>query len=401
MTRKQLQFTGPMKAMVGALALTVLVAFGAPQAAQASTSANATIFNEVTVAYQSGSTALTAKADVTVTVATLAAAPTVTVDTTAQTTTAGTDVDYVYTVRSNSNGPDTYTVTTPVTSTNTNISAPTNSIAGSVALWGGIVLSADDTGFINLPGGSTTGLANGDTVELMVNGTQQRYTVTISATGSAAVSGTAEVLAEVTLTPVGSADAVTSSNVSAGTQVGQYDTITLTQTAGTPSTPGTDGTHLTNLTLTTTATDATDTAVTYTTSAGDSNEVTTTVSSPVVTITKVADVASAKPGATISYTVTVTCSNATSSNVTVTDTVPAYTTLVVTAGVFATENFNGGGATDMTAAADVENAGEASGDVSGSDLTFYLGAGQDGSAATGGTLAAGDVVVITYQVTVD
>jgi uncharacterized repeat protein (TIGR01451 family) len=401
MTRKQPQITGRVRASIGALALMVLVAFGAPLAAQASTSANATIFNEVTVSYQSGTTILTAMDDVSVTVATLAAAPTVTVDTTAQTTTAGSNVDYVYTVRSNSNGPDTYT-TTSVDSTDTDISLPTNSDPGAVTLWGGIVLSAG-AGTINLPGGSTTGLADGDTVELSVNGSMQRYTVTIAAAGSPASSGSAEVLAVVTLAPVAGADAITAGNVADGIQVGQYDTITLTQTAGTPTTAGSDGTHVTTLELTTTATDAFDAAVTYTTSAGDSNEVTTTVSSPEVTITKAADVASAKPGELITYTVTVenTHASATATNVTVSDAVPAYTTLVASGGNFATADLNGGGAVAVSTAVDDENVDVASGSAVGTVITFYLGTGQDGSSATGGSLDAGDEVVITYQVTVN
>lgn len=404
MNSKQLPFTGPVRATIGALALTAMVAFGAPRSAQASTSANATIYNQVTVSYQSGTTNLSAQASASVTVATLAAAPTVTVDTNAQTTTAGSNVDYVYTVRSNSNGPDTYTLNpNPPTSTNTAVTAPNNSpSAGSLDLWGGIVVGSG-AGYINLPGGSTTGLADGDTVELTVNGSVQRYTVTITVAGNGASDGVAEVLAQVNLAPVGGADAVTGANVAAGAQVGQYSTITLTQTAGTPNTPGTDGTHVTNLTLVTTETDGASATVSYTTSNGDGNEVTTTVSSPAVTITKTADVANAKPGATITYTVTVTNTHASAAatNVTVTDAVPDYTTLVTSSGNFATASLNGNPAVAISTAVDAENANVASGSVAGSAISFYLGTGQDGSSATGGSLAAGDAVVITYQVTVN
>lgn len=386
------------------LIATVAIAF--PITSYASTSANATIFNQVEVSYTSGSTTVTAKADATVTVATLAAAPTVTVDTTAQSTTAGSDVTYTYTVRSNSNGPDTYTFSAPA-SADTDITASSDTTPAAVTLWGGIVLSSGG-GVINLPGGSTTGLADNDTVELTVGGATHRYTVTINEAGNGASDGVPELLAEVALAPIGTATAITAANVTAGTQVGEYQTTTMVQTAGTPDAAGTDGTHVTTQTLTTTATDITDTAVTYTTIVGDGNVVTTTVSSPAVTITKAADVASAKPGETITYTVTVTNTHATAAatSVTVTDALPAYTTMVSTGtgGVnFATAKLNAAAAVDITKAVDTENAGVASGSFDGSAINFYLGAGQVGSGAgtTGGTLAAGDVVVLTYKVTVN
>ena len=55
MKRKQLGFTGPVRAILGALALVVLFAFGTPQAANASTAANTTISNTVTVDFQNTS----------------------------------------------------------------------------------------------------------------------------------------------------------------------------------------------------------------------------------------------------------------------------------------------------------------------------------------------------------
>ncbi len=133
---------------------------------------------------------------------------------------------------------------------------------------------------------------------------------------------------------------------------------------------------------------------------------TTTVSSPEVTITKVADVANAKPGETITYTVTVTNTHASAAatSVTVNDAVPAYTTMVLsgTGGVnFATASLNGATAVDISTAVDDENANVISGSLVGSTIQFNLGAGQDGTSETGGTLSADDDVVITYQVTVD
>lgn len=388
MTGKKLQLTGPARTILGALALVVLFAFGAPQAAQASTSANATIFNQVTVSYQSGTNVLTAKKDVSVTVATLAAKPAVYVNTTTQTTTAGGDVTYTYTVRSNSNGPDTYTLTTPVTSTDSNISAPGNSTpTTSIALWGGIVVSSG-IGTISLPGGSTTGLAVNDTVELTVGGVTHRYTVSNISAGNAQSDGVAEVLAVVTLTPfTAGTDPAIKGDVAAGTQVGQYKaTVTLAQTAGTPSTAGTDGTHVTDLTFTTTATDLSNATLSYTTAAADGNEVTTTVSSPSLEITKVADNTTPKPGETITYTITVKNTHATASvnNVTITDPVPNYTDYVN-----GSTRLNG-----ITVAGD----GATSPLIAG--LKIDTDSGRTAGAAASGTLAAGETATITYQVTV-
>lgn len=386
MKSHRFQFSTSARALFGVLALAVLFAFGAPQAAQASTSAGATIFNKVTVDYSSGDFTGTATADASVTVATLAAKPTVTVDTTAQTTTAGSTVSYVYTVRSNSNGPDTYTLTTPVTSTNTGVTAPTNTpSAASVALWGGIVVGSG-TGTISLPGGSTSGLAVNDTVELTVNGATNRYTVSGISAGNGASASTTETLATVTLTPVSGATAITATNVAAGTQVGQYSSLNLQQKAGTPSVAGTDGTHVTDLTFTTTATDGSGAVVTYTTSSTDTNEVTTTVSSPKLAITKTADKASAKPGEVITYTITVNNTSTTSdaSNVTVTDPVPTYT-----AYVSGSTRLNG-----ITVAGDGATSPLAGG------LTVDSDSGRSAGVAATGTIPAGQTATITYQVTV-
>lgn len=376
--------SGIGRTLLGAMALMTLVAFIAPQTTEASTSANATIFNQVTVEYQSGTTVLSASADVSVTVATLAAAPTVYVDTTTQTTTAGSDVTYTYTVRSNSNGPDTYTPAAP-NSVDTNISASTDTPPAAVTLWGGIVLSSD-AGVINLPGGSTTGLADNDTVELTVGGATHRYTVTITTAGNGASDGVSEVLAVVALAPIGGAPSITNANVTAGTQVGEYQTTTMVQTAGTPTAAGTDGTHVTNLTLATTATDAADAVVTYTTSSGDGNEVTTTVSAPRLNITKSADKANAKPGETITYTITVqnTHDTAAASNVEVTDSVPTYTAYVANSTRLNSITVDGDGATSP---------------LSGG-LLIDADAVRAAGAVASGTLNAGESATITFSVTV-
>ncbi len=399
-------------------ALLVLSLWVTAPLAQAATSGNATIFNESTVSYTSGTSTLTASADVSVTVVTLAANPTVTVDSTAQSVAAGANAVYSYTIRSNANGVDTYNLS--LASVDANVSASSDTIAASTTLWGGIVLSSG-AGTINLPGGSTAGLANGDTVELTVAGSPERYTVTITTAGTPESSGVPEVQATLTLAPVGASPAITAANVVAGTQVGEYSVTTLTQTAGTPSTPGTDGTHTNNLTVTSTATLADNvTTASYTTSAGDGNETITTVSSPQVTILKesrnvttgsafVSDGSTtAKPAEVIEYRITVTNTHGTASttNVYLTDVIPTYTAI-------ATGVYNGGAddvqidytdadagpsttTTYHTAASDGDQAATAAG-----TLTVTVGAGAgDAGVPTGGTLDAGDSAVVLYRVTV-
>jgi uncharacterized repeat protein (TIGR01451 family) len=405
--------------VVASTLLFLSLAVAAPLA-QAAVSGNATIFNEATVSYTSGVSTLTASDDVSVTVITLAAAPTIEVDSTAQTVDAGADATYNYTIRSNANGIDDYSLS--LASVDANVSASGDAgVPASVNLWGGIVLSSA-AGTINLPGGSTTGLANGNTVELTVAGNPERYTVTITAAGNAESSGTPEVEATLTLTPVGASPAITAGNVVVGTQVGEYSAFTLTQTAGTPTTPGTDGTHTNNISGSTTATDAGAAVVNYTTSSGNGNETITTVNSPAITITKLwrnvttgttfgAPGPGAKPGQVIEYQITVTGDPAaTVTNVYLTDIIPTYT--AINTGIVAAPysgddvyitytDVAGAGANDYTATATIANDGDQAEEVPAGTLQVTVGDGAgDAGVPTGGTLDAGDIAVVIFQVTV-
>lgn len=414
-----------LKGQVGRIAATILLmmSFGvAPPLVHAATSGNTTIFNEATVTYTSGGSTLTASDDESVTVLTLAANPTVTVNTTAQTVNAGANAVYNYTLRSNANGIDTYNLS--LASVDANVSASGDAIAASSTLWGGIVLSSAagaPDGTINLPGGSTTGLANGDTVELTVGGAAEQYTVTITAAGNAESAGVAEVEATLTLVAIGASPDITAGNVVVGTQVGQYAVTTLTQTAGTPTTPGTDGTHTNNLTTTSTATLIDDvTTVSYTTSAGTSDETITTVSSPSVTILKesrnftnlsawVSDGSTtAKTGEVIEYRITVTNTHASASttNVYLTDDLPTYTAIALLGYNAAANDIqidftdDSAGPTTTTSYHDVPVDGDQAETVAGT-LTATVGSGAgDASVPTGGTLDAQDSAVLYFRVTV-
>jgi uncharacterized repeat protein (TIGR01451 family) len=362
-------------------ALLVLLAFALPLAAQAATSGGATIYNTVKVSYTSGTTTLTASANVSVTVNTVAALPTITYPAN-QIVTAGTAVTYNYTIKSGSNGYDTYT-TSALTNTPANIGAATaTSVTASVGLWGGIVLGSG-AGTITVPFGTTSTLTSGtSTVQIGAN----TYTVTgISAGTAASTNGSGNLVAEVpatlTLTPIGASAAIIANSVAAGTQVGEFKTAGLVDylTAGTPTVAGTDGTYSTTFTITTSALPS---ALSMTTTA-----VVTTVSSPQVTIAKVADKANASTGSTITYTITVTNTHAiaSASSVTVIDPVPAYTTYVSNSTRLNTITVAGDGATSPLVAG---------------LLVDSNGSRTAGAAATG-ILPAGGVATITFQVTVN
>jgi uncharacterized repeat protein (TIGR01451 family) len=314
-----------LKALAGSFMLLALLAFILPQAAQAATSGGAKIYNTVKVTYMAGTTSLFASANVSVTVNTVAALPTVT-NPANQTVLAGALVTYNYKLKSNSNGSDTYT-TSVLVDTPTGVSAATGpSVTASVTLWGGIALGSG-AGTITIPNGTQTGLTAGTSI-VQIGATNQ-YTVTTITPGTAAsTDGSGNLVAEVSttlvLTPIGAAPAITAGSVTAGTQVGEFKAtaLTVTFTTGTPTVVGTDGTYATHYTITTGALPV---ALTYTTT-----DVTTTVSSPRVTITKTASTPTASTGGTITYTITATNTHATAqvNNVVVIDSVPQYTNYV-------------------------------------------------------------------------
>ena len=372
--------SGVIRPALAAVALAVLaiLSLALPQRANA-TSAGATIYNTVKVTYTAGTTNLFATANVSVTVNIVPAAVTVT-NPANQTVAAGGTASYAYVVKSNANGLDTYT-TSALTNTPANIGAATGtSVTASVQLWGGNAVGSG-AGTITVPFGTTTGLTAGtSTIQIGAN----QYTVSAINAGTAAstnVSGNlvAEVPATLTLAPIGAAPAITAGSVAAGTQVGEFKATALTAalTAATPTTPGTDGTYSTTYTISSTATPV----AAFTTVA-----VVTTVSSPQVTITKTSSTPTAKPGDTITYTITVrnTHASASVSSVTVIDPVPAYTTYTASS-----TRLNG-----IT----VANDGSTSPLIAGL-LVDNNNARAAGAVATG-TLPAGGTATITYSVVV-
>jgi len=151
MQKNQLQFNGPVKAIIGALALTVLVAFGAPQAAHASTAAGTKLTNTVTVDYKSvGNVSYSDTATVTVTVSLVEAKPTVAfvsqtpVATVASPTDENTAVAQTYSIYSNSNGSEQFTIN-QAGFTATNIGAATGVTASSTVWLGATALTTKAT----------------------------------------------------------------------------------------------------------------------------------------------------------------------------------------------------------------------------------------------------------------
>jgi len=411
----------------------VVVAIALPQQASAVTSGDATIHNAVTVSYKSGTSTLSATANINVTVATIGAAPTITVST-GQIVAAGASVTNTYTVRSNTNGPDTYT---PGNAVNTEAATITGTTAGTLGgafdLWAGHVLSSG-ANTISVPAGAVTGLvANTSTIELLVSdGTgfvAQKYTVTNIAAGTVASTvnstgvTTAETAAVLTLSPIGGASAITAGttstvagNIAVGTQVGEYKSFTNVVNAGTPTTPGTDGSIASTVDVVTTAG-----AITTT-----SPSVTTTVSSPSVTITKLSrnvtagDVGfvgsgtKAKPNDVIEYQITVTNTHASASatKVSISDAIPTYTTFKTGAyngalsDVSITETIGGvaQATTFATGAVDGDVAQKTGAGTGTLLVNIGAGAGDAAGVGTGGTIlgsANTENVVILYQVTVD
>jgi len=363
-------------------AMFVVVALAAPQQAAAATSGNATIYNSVKVDYTSGANTYIATATNTVTVNTLGAPATVVM--TPAIATIATNDPYTLTVKitSNANGvTDYYSANSSVDNL---VGAPTGLTGnGTISLWGGIV-TASAAGQISIPNGSETGLIAGDTIN--IGGVE--YTVGPITPGAPATTDAAGVVTGETNTTVviyNLGTAVPATVVAAvGSQVGEVGTYTVAITnAGTPLTIGVDGTHTITTSVTTAATDGAGAAIAPVTASS-----VLTVTSAALTISKTADVTNAKPGDTITYTITVSnpSTTAAASSVSITDAVPVYTTYVANSTLL-----NG-----ITVA----------GDGAASPLAGGFAVDDNSPVRAAGAVATGNIAplgtaTITYQVTVD
>ena len=442
----------------GFLALS-LVTFAGNNLAQAETAANAKIVNVVRVDYKdaSGGSSFTKSATATVTVNLLAAAPTVTAPTPGSgvTVDSGATQTYSFDIYSNANGPDTYDlalsydgtpadvnyVNNPADTRDKYISSVTDPTGATTVYASGdvsvndinigatIIIGDDGGNTVTIPAGTGTanGIDDGDFV--IIDGVTYKVGVvnngTIAAHNTTNNNRDSETHGTVTLfvdTENDQAwDDVADLSVInlAGFTLSERYVVEVTVTADADSAAAADADIYFNLTL------SADGAGTPPTPASSSQtDIKTTFTRSQLTITKTADVASAKPGDEITYTVLVALNGSKATSVIVTDAVPEYTTLKVASGDFASirkctlgsigagpvinyDPLTCGTAESISTATDDESATIGSGDAAGSPtfaypsaIRFFIGNTNDGSSATGGDVLNNEVFEITYTVTI-
>jgi len=372
--------------IAGALALAAVFAFAAPQVAEANTAANTILRNTVTVNYQDTDntpmTAVTADVDVTVTL--VAATPTLSapVD---QTTDPATAVVFNYTLTATANGPEVYNLsvvsaveTASISGSNTALSDPSLTLGATTVAAAGNIPATTDFAITVPSDGASDSIVNGivalDTV--VING--QAFSV-VSVTDNGGTPGTSTI----------TVNGATAAAIAVGDVIGEQQAFTLTVTPGTmvasPTPPVT-------ITVTVSADDAGAAAAT-------SDATMTTVTFPSLGVAKEVSTdggatfvasASAAPGATLTYRITVT-NNGTSdaTSVVITDPAPQFTT------------YAAGTAKRATGAASTYGAAPASltDGADGDDYTFGAGT----ATYNVGTIVpgAGNAVQLFFQVTID
>ncbi|MCB1836490.1 MAG: hypothetical protein KDH99_02630 [Alcanivoracaceae bacterium] len=382
------------------------------------TAANTTITNTVTVNYtDAANNAQTPlEASVAITVNLVASAPLLTSPADVDPSTEDTDVDLTYTITSTANGPDTYNFSSADTRT--------NMVADATFTTPGILLGATTVASpIAAAATVITVPFDGNDADSSVNGLEAGDTIVIDPTGAAEVA-TIDSIDESTGTTSNTVTITLSAGTTGafpyGTLIGERDDVIVTVTTDT-ITAGTSGTH----SVLTTATSVDDNAV-FTTQA---TATVITVRQPVLTITKfvrndtpattfnpaVASITvdgvdyylagvTGNPGDTMQYLIMIDNSAAgagAASNIVVSDPVPQFTsyqagTIELDAtgtGVFVAQD--DGDATDAA-------------EFDGGANVVYVYAGAAGSAGaagfgngTGGTLAAGEISYIRFDVAID
>lgn len=407
MNTSTLRRQGNIQAWIGGLAL--LIGGLALSNNAHATAAGATILNVVQVNWSdAGGNSFDESDSVDVTVDLLEATPTLSTEAD-DSGTSGDTVTYTYRLTTTANGADTYTIGSSSTATSNLTSNADATSTNSITLNASVIVSDNNDDSINIPAGSGSGFAGGETVTIngvdyVVNavtaGTAASHTNASGVDGAAGTT-TAETYTTVTLFQ---SDGVTAADFSAtdltGFVLAEYQTFTLDVDGVVDPTGGDSGTD----TVEVSADDGVSTAATT------SN--TTTFYLPKLTITKTSDVANAKPGDSVEYTITVTNSsaNADASNVYIEDTLSEYVTFDNTG------NYNGGADSievvytdlyatdgDSSATAYYTSGTDTQVQLSGSTLRITLGESA-GAASTpvGGTIDRNSSkVVIKFKVTVD
>lgn len=215
MTSRKMNFSGPLKAILGSLALMGILTVASPGKALAltGTAANTVIGNTVYVDYQDAGNHQQPQinASVDVTVALKSAAPTL-IKPADQTIPSGTEVTYTYTITNNSNGPETYNLTEANSPNDGNITPGSVTMPATITLGATSVVSVSGT-TITVPSGTVNGIAGGNTVVIGSN----TYSVSSVDTANSTI----------TVTDPGSTLAA---DATAGTQIGQQGTFDVKYT---------------------------------------------------------------------------------------------------------------------------------------------------------------------------
>lgn len=382
--------------MLGAIIVVALLATLTPTLGHAITGVGTEITNTVNVSWTGGSTTAAA----TLTVALKPTAPVLDTPPNQGPIGEGASITVSYRVTSQANGMDTYTLSSVFADNTAKISTPTatvNSGTTEIVLGASMVVNVTESG-----GNTIITLAQTPTLAGLTSGF-----ITKNSTGTAHTITASDDTAK-TITLAG-----TGLGFSIGDNVNQQLSFNVTFTTGTLVGSVTTATHA----LTAKAEVKSDSSL-Y-----DDNLVEVTVNESALAVIKTADNTAPMPGNTVTYTILILATGSDAVNVIATDEVPAYTTLKVATGNFAQifacdkDTYTAGSpptitvtncsATpeDVSTATDTDStvigSGDASGITEGSDIHFYLGNGNDGTAAKGGTIATDKAIKIVYQVTIN
>lgn len=234
-----------MKALNKVFAAAATALMLSPVAAWSAVGGGAVIHNAATLSFAGGQVT----ASVRVTVNTVASAPVFDVNLLNIDSYPGDTADFLYTISSTANGSDTYSLTT--TSTDAGVSAPTALTTTPATLVLGASIASQDSdasGNVYIPANSETNLDVGDRVVVNIAGNDYVYEIATLSPGTPTTTvgntTTAEVATRLTLTPVtGGAPVINAGVITAGTQIGEQQIVTVQITSGTPTTGGTDGVH--------------------------------------------------------------------------------------------------------------------------------------------------------------
>lgn len=392
--------------MMLAAVLVAVAAVMVPSIGWAAVAANTSIINQASLTFDDGSGPQTITSGVTVTVALVPGVAGLTAPADDSTPYAGVDTPlaFTYQVTANGNGPDTYTVSGAV-SGSTNTTAPSVTTPAQITLGATITVSGSTTAVLQVPSDGTAdatpsvnGIEVGNTV--VIGGEVRQVT---------AVSDPATGTATITL------DTALSSAPAAGEPVFERQDITVTVNSGTIIAAGTDITVTADITLTNAA-GSNSASVTATFTSGTTSFEkyvrnvswaagntggggATSFNTNGTSYNYYTSGVTGRPGDVMEY--VLVASNTSGSDVTgctITDVLPtAFVAFVSdvwagTADVLYVDQT--GTQNELDAAADGDEA-----TLVGDTLTVNVGTGA--GAAIGGTIPAGIVVRVTYQVMIN